>query len=74
MPVALFSALPRLVLVVFLAIVPLSPALAQVTIFSPFNLPGAVDGNVKGSCDIFNVSRVPSATHRTPRAPSPSIW
>jgi acetyl esterase/lipase len=40
-----FTALPRLALAVFLA-VSASPALAQVTIFSPFNLPPAVDAGV----------------------------
>ena len=52
MPIALSSALPRLVLAVFLAVLTAAPALAQVTIFSPFNLPGAVDGSVRKYADI----------------------
>jgi acetyl esterase/lipase len=52
MPVALFSALPRLVFVVFVALLTTAPVSAQVTIFSAFNLPGAVDGNVRKYADI----------------------
>ena len=49
---ALSAAVPRLVLAIFLSAAAISQAAAQVTIFSAFNLPGAVDGNVRKYTDI----------------------
>lgn len=48
---AVAAAFVRLALLVSLVCLA-SPAAAQVTIFSPFNLPGAVDGGVKKLADI----------------------
>jgi acetyl esterase/lipase len=49
---AFASALPRLVLGVFLILAGTLPAAAQVTIFSPFNIPAAMDGGVHKDADI----------------------
>ena len=51
MPYAPVAALLQLALVALLAL-GITPASAQVTIFSPFNLPGAVDGGVVKTADI----------------------
>lgn len=46
------TAFRRLVLVILISTAASAPAFAQVTIFSAFNLPGAVDGNVRKYADI----------------------
>lgn len=49
---AAVAAAARLVLVVAIALAAAVPAMAQVTIFSPFNLPAAVDTGVRKHADI----------------------
>ena len=74
---AFLTALPRLVLAVFLVLAAAAPSLAQVTIFSAFNLGPAVDSGVRKEADVAYADgdrkKLDIYTPEKPSGPAPVV-